>query len=135
MTTNQIAKLRVKFIEAKRGVLNSKVSEIQKKLFSAVFDKLISNLELSEGRIISNGKNIDLVSALDKIIKDFQSNEYLKTINLFANDLKGLQALNETYFRTLEEDKDKLKKISSEVNKKMQSRIGINPDRDWETNL
>lgn len=128
MTTNQIAKLRAKFIDDKRIALDYKVTAIQKKLFAAIFDKLINELDIADGKIVSNNKNIDLASSLDKIMKEFVTNDFSKVIALFSDDLIGLQALNKTYFTTLSKDRIKLDKISTQVDAIMKKRIGLKPD-------
>lgn len=124
-TTNQLAKQRAAFIERQRALLENNVSAIQGKLFDAVFNKLLEKLDLADGKILNNNSNIDLASTLDKIMKDFMTNDFNKVIKLFSNDLIGLQGLNSAYFKTIEEDQTKLKQIANDVNTIMRKRIGL----------
>lgn len=125
MTIRQAAKLRAKFINTKRDLLTKNVSAIERKLYNAVLDKLISELEVSDGKIVNNNKNIDLTTVLDKIIKDFNNNEFAKVIRLFANDLLSIEGLNKTYFSIIEKDQQKLNEISKDVNKELNKKLGL----------
>lgn len=126
MTTTQVSELKRKFIEQRTGVLTRRLTSLETKLFDEIFNKLISQLEVSDGKIISNNQNIDLASALDKIFKSLNQNEYLQAVKIFGSDLLQLQDLNKTYFNIIEKDQAKIEKITKDVNSIMRKRIGLN---------
>lgn len=128
MTLQQAAKQRAKFITVKRELLSKNITSIERKLFDAILDKLIKELDVADGKIESNGKNINLTTALDKIIREFNTNEYANVIRLFADDLLEIQGLTKRYFLVMGEDKKKIEKISKTVNKTLNERLGIGED-------
>lgn len=125
MTVNQVADLKRKFIIQQQKLLGRQVSALEGKLYDAILNKLIAELEKSEGRIISNNKNIDLASSLNKIFDNINKSEYMPIIKSLSNDLNQIIVLNKTYFSIIEEDKKKLEKISKEVNSIMNKRLGL----------
>lgn len=128
MTIRQAAIQRAKFIKVKRELLQKNITSIERKLFNSILDKLIKELDVADGRIVSNDKNINLTSALDQIVREFNTNEYAKVIRLFADDLLELQGLNRRYFQIIETDKARLGKISQDVNTILNHRLGITND-------
>lgn len=128
MTYTQAAALKRKFIEERQKILKRKVTSLEEKLLDSIFNNLISELEVTDGLIQSNGKNIDLASALNKIFSNFNNSEYLPIIKSFSKDFVGLQELNKTYFAILAEDKKKIESVSKQVNSIMEKTIGITSD-------
>src|SRR3990172_9633160 len=96
-TRSELAIKREKYIREKEDIILKKVSGVEKQLYKSIFDKIIKGLDESNGKIVSNGKNIDLVTAIDKIFKDLQGDELLKIIKGFSTGLTGVQQLNEAY--------------------------------------
>lgn len=125
MTRDQVAILRRQFIKDREKVLKKRVSSAENKLYDSVFSKMISEMEVTGGRITSNGKNIDMANALDKIFRDFNKNEYFKVFQHFAKDLNDLQGLNNTYFSIVADDQKQFNTAKREVNSIMKKRIGI----------
>lgn len=130
MTRDQVAILRRQFIRDREKILKKRVSAAENKLYDYIFAKMISEMEVTNGKITSNGKNIDLANALDKIFKEFNKNEYFKVFQHFAKDLNDLQGLNNTYFSIISEDQKKFNTAKREVNSIMKKRIGINAEGD-----
>ena len=124
-TRSELAIKREKYIREQEAILLKKVSGVEKQLYKSIFDKIIKGLDESNGKIVSNGKNIDLVTAIDKIFKDLQGDELLKIIKGFSTGLTGVQQLNEAYFKAIEEDKKKLAKITQQSNEATKKRLGI----------
>lgn len=128
MTYSQVATLKRKFIEERQKILKRNVTSLESTLYDSIFNKLISDLELSGGKIVSNNKNIDLTSALNSIFDTFNKSEYLPLIKAFSKDFQEIQKLNKTYFEVLAEDKKKLEAVSKQVNSVMEKTIGITKD-------
>lgn len=126
MTRTQAAELRRQFIEERQEILRKKVTSVENKLYDAILRKLIDELDKVDGKIVSNNKNVDLASTLDKIFREINASEYTGVIKAFAKDLRGVQNLNDTYFEIIAEDQEKIKAISRDVNRIMNKRIGLN---------
>lgn len=134
MTSSQIAQLREDFIRERIDLLNRRVSAAEKKLLDIVISRIVDDFEKTDGRINPSVKNIELVSRIDKVWGEFQSNDYLNVIRQFAGDLGELQNLNESYFKIIEEDQKKITKVSKEVRSIMSKRIGLKPDGELTKN-
>lgn len=128
MSRSEIAQLKQKYIRDAEKRMQHSLSVIEKKLFDSIFNKLISELEKSDGKIISNGENVKLSTALDEIFKSFEQNEYLKIVNAFSLDLNRIGDLNDKYFEVVAEDQKKFKKAQKEVRSIMRERIGVNTE-------
>ncbi|MES2395666.1 MAG: hypothetical protein V4549_06670 [Bacteroidota bacterium] len=128
MTYSQAATLKRKFIEERQRILKRNVTSLENTLYDAIFNKLIADLDVTDGKIVSNNKNIDLTSALNKIFDTFNKSEYLPLIKAFSKDFQQIQKLNETYFDILAQDKKKLDTVSKQVNSIMEKTIGITND-------
>lgn len=128
MTYSQAAALKRKFIVQRQEILKRKVTSLESTLYDSIFNKLISELELTDGKIASNNKNIDLTSALNKIFDTFNKSEYLPMIKAFSKDFQEIQKLNKTYFDILAEDKKKIDTVSKQVDSIMEKTIGITND-------
>lgn len=128
MSRKEIADLRRKYIEERRTILTKKVSSVELKLYNAILDRVIDELDKADGRIIYNDKNINLSASLDKIFKDINKNDYYKVVQTFGGDLLGSLNLNKRYYEIVADDKKKLEKVADNVNKTMRERIGIDKD-------
>lgn len=128
MTRQQVARLRNSFIEKSRVKLRRDVTALEKKLFTAILEKFISELDIADDKIISNDKNINLVSAIEKIVTAFNNSDYLKVIRNFGTDLMKIQGMNKLYFQIVEEDRKKVERISEDVDKVMRKRVGLEVD-------
>lgn len=126
MNRSQISQLRRQFIEERDARLKGRLTTLEKKLFDRIFNELISELEKSDGRIVSNSKNLDVANALDKIFDSFNKSQYADVIKSFSTDLIGIQKLNKRYFEIVAEDQKKLEKVNREVERFMYKRIGLN---------
>lgn len=126
MSRSEVAQLKQKYIRDAEKRLQHSLTIAEKRLFDAIFNKLISELKKSEGKIVSDGENIKLSTALDEIFKEFEKNQYLKIVNAFAIDLEHVGKLNERYYEIVSEDQKKFEKINKEVKSIMRQRIGIN---------
>src|SRR5574337_27875 len=126
MTRSEISKLREAYIADRQDILRKYISSTKKKLLDIIIDRFIDKLVSENGVIISNNKNIELTTALDKIFAEFSKSDYQKLINRFAEDLKGITELNHRYFKTIEPDQDKLSKVQKDTDLLMRKRLGLN---------
>lgn len=126
MTAAQSAKIREEFIRAQQKALGKKITSLEQKMYSSILDKLIKELDVTpDGKIISNGKNVELSSVLNKIFKSIQQNELLDVIKAFSKDFTGVLELNASYFAILEADKKKLATIKKSTEETMRKRVGL----------
>lgn len=126
MTKSEVAQLREDFVRERTKLLNRRVSAAEQKLYEVIFKKVIEQFELDGGSIKSSSANIDIVNRLDSIWKEFQKGDYMKVIGMFSGDMSAIQSLNKTYFSIIDLDKEKIKKISAEVDNSINKRLGLN---------
>ncbi len=126
MSAAEIADLRNKFIDKRSEILKRKVSATEAKLYDSVFSKLIKELDASNGLIMSNNRNIDLVTLLDNIFAEFNKSDYINVIRSFAGDLSELQTYSHRYFSIIEEDQAKVDAAQKAADAIMRKRIGLN---------
>lgn len=125
MSAAEIAEIRNAFITKRQEILKRKVSAAEGKLYDAVFSKLIKELDSSNGLIMSNNKNIDLVTLLDNIFIEFNKSEYIGVIKTFAGDLAELQTFSHRYFAIIEADQVKVEAARKAADSLMRKRIGL----------
>lgn len=126
MTAAQSAKLREEFIRSQQKILGNKITLLERKLFDAVLKQLIKKLEFTpDGKIKSDGKNVELASVLDKIFRGIQNNELLDVVKSFSKDFQGIKAFNKEYFAIIANDKKKIDAIAKEVDATLKKRLGI----------
>lgn len=126
MTKSEIAQLREDFIRERTKLLNRRVSVAERKLFDAIFKKVIEQFELDGGNIASKGSNVDIANRLNSIYKEFLKTDYMKVIGMFAGDMSEIQSMNKLYFSIIEKDKAKIAKIGESVDASINKRLGLN---------
>lgn len=83
-------------------------------------------LEESNGEILNNGKNIKLSAALDKIFREFKSNDFTHIIAQFGKDLIRLGQINKDYFSIASEKHlTEVNKVAGTVEEKIKNQLGI----------
>lgn len=97
----ELSALQDEYLAKREELLQGKVNSLAATLFEKVYNQYLIQLELSDGKILHNDKNISLVKGLDEIYNQFRNNENAKVIKGFTEDLQGIVPLNETYFTTL----------------------------------
>jgi len=127
-TPNELHKEKINFLEDRESILKRKVTGAEKKLLDSIIEKFIDELEVSDGQIVSNGKNITLTQALEDIFENFDKTINRSLINTYIEDIGSAKVLNSKYFRTFEKDKFKFDKIKSSVDEQVNRRLGIKKD-------
>ncbi len=122
-----IQKRKVDFLAAREGVLRRKVSAAEKKLLDLIIEKFIDELEVSNGIIVSNGKNIKLTQGLDKIFEEFNRIVQDGLINGYIKDISEVKLLNKSYFGEFETNKRILDIVSNKSSLQINRRLGISP--------
>lgn len=126
MSRKEFAKLKAGFLEKQQKLLLKTVSVAEKALYKSILTKFIDELELNDGKIVSNGKNIELTTAIDKIFNSFNKTGYIDIIKQFTGDLTSITAKNAEYFRILGEAKDRIPKAEAKANDRLKKQLGLN---------
>jgi hypothetical protein len=128
MTRSQISELRQRFIEQKQSAMKSKMSAVQKRLYDRIFSNIILRLEVDAGRVSSTGKNLNVVSDIDAIFKNFVKTDMQSVITQFGADLGKLIVYNDDYFRAAIDPTSttRFDSVKKEVKSFMKKRIGVN---------
>lgn len=122
----EISKLKERFIIERKEILASNVSDVQKKLYLKLIDRLISALETQEGRILNNEQNIHVSSSLDKVFKEFEI-DVAKLMTGVVSDYTKLIGFNLRYFS--EFNQALVKSVEANVTEAMQARAGYDSTR------
>lgn len=101
LTQKQLAELRAKYLAERERILQGKVNALSIKLFDRVFDSYLSALEQSDGKLVLNERNVNMVKGLDAVFKAFRLNDNIPVIKGFIKDLQGIVPLNERYFQNI----------------------------------
>lgn len=121
ITQKELSALRVAYLKRREQLLIKKVDNLALTLFEKIFNDYLAALEQSDGKLVNNGKNIDLVKGLDAIYKDFVLNFNIPVVKNFLKDLQGITPLNERYFSNLvsRDIRGSVIKVESVVNKRI----------------
>lgn len=122
----ELSALQDDYLAKREEILHGKVNSLAATLFEKVYNEYLIQLELNDGKIIHNDRNISLVKGLDEIYNQFRNNENIKVIKGFTEDLQAIVPLNETYFTTLTQKNLDLQ--SEFVTKSIDSKLGLNED-------
>lgn len=121
----EISLLKEKFINERKKVLSSQVSELQKNLYIRLFDRLISQLDAAEGKLENTASNIQKAAIVDKVFKDFETDlqRVMKSVSADYNSLLGYNIkyysqFNQALFKT----------VQNRVEKSMMARVGYSSD-------
>ena len=120
-----IQKRKIEFLDRREKVLKRKVSTAEKKLLDIIIENFIDELEISEGQILSNGENIKLTQALEKIFEEFDRVVQSSLIDGYIKDINELKLLNKSYFGEFEINKSRLNKIAAQTSRLLNRRLGI----------
>src|SRR3990167_5793224 len=101
LSQRQLATLRAEFIKQREELLKKRVGVLQRKLYDMVFEKYLVVLEQSDGKILHNNQNINIVQGLDNIYKLFRYTFNAPIVNKFIEDMNGINTNNEKYFKNI----------------------------------
>ena len=125
MSRKEASKARRQFIKKRRGLLNKEVDSLQEQLLSVILDQFWSKFETSNGQIISNGKNITLGTALDKIYDEFNQTKGIKVVETFAKDLLTINSLNAQYFTVFGTSESLFETVRNRVLRLTKKNLGL----------
>lgn len=101
LSQKQLIALREAYLLKREEILQGKVDTLAASLFDKMFNEYLSQLEQSNGRLVSNGKNISQVRGLDEIFSKFNQKENIPVVKSFIKDLQGITPINEVYFKPI----------------------------------
>src|SRR5574344_760903 len=113
------------FIDGLFSILERKILDSEKELLRIYLEKFFDKLDKTEGgRIKSTLKNKRLLSAIDKVFKDFGKTSGIELVEVVINGLLEVVNFNQRYFNLLESS-PKLLQIQNNVTELMKQRLGI----------
>jgi len=125
---DKIQKKKDSFLEKSESSLDKKVTGAERKLLDLITKDFLDKLETEDGKIVSNGKNVTLTQAIDKIFKTFDERINASLVKDYVNDIKKVSALNESYFKIFEPNAKKFKGIKDSAEKGIRTRLGLDTD-------
>ncbi len=118
----KISRAKERFIIERRKLLESNVSALQKKLYKRLFDKLIDVLEVEQGNLVNNEKNIANSSKVDKIFRDFEK-DLSVVMKAVALDYTSIMEQNKNYYSQF--NTALFKTVNANVEAAMKARAGF----------
>lgn len=100
-TQRDLAILRADYLQKREELLKGRVNKLGVKLFDRVYDSYLSALEQSNGKLVLNERNINMVQGLDSIYKTFTTLDNVPLIKGFITDIQKVVPLNERYFKNI----------------------------------
>lgn len=123
----ETSRLKDKFIEQRKKVLASNVSALQKKVMTAILDRVIDKLD-TEGKNIKNtNDNVSLVNEVDRIFKEAER-EVLKLMKGVVNDYTLLYNYNVQYYTDFNTALEQ--SVMNTVKEQMNLRVGLTKKGD-----
>ena len=113
------------FIDSQRAKMENTVVKLQSKLLSNVISEITTELDIKDGIIQDTPKNYRLISALDKVYKNFQTGASQIMLGQVANGTSKIADLTSKYFTAVGGLPERFEKIISTTDKLMNLRIGL----------
>lgn len=101
ISRQKAAELREQYLLKREELLQGRVDILASKLYDKIFNDYLAQLEINNGHIVNNGKNISMVQGLDLVFDRFNKSENIPVIKDFISDLKSITPLNEVYFKSV----------------------------------
>jgi hypothetical protein len=126
MTQAEIFQRIDKYVGDQQDKLLKNIGYYEKILLQRVIDEFVSQLVLDGGNIKSNGNNIQLTEAIDKIFNEFKNNQQRKFIDGFMSALQNMNLMESEYFEKSEGvERKTFENVRKEVEMIVRERIGI----------
>lgn len=122
---DDIAKQRARFIDSRQDLLSELGKKLQEKILQAILTKFRDEFDVSQGRIVLNRRNISAAAALKRVFEKFVSNEQIRFVTQFVEDIQKITTLNGQYFGQLSDSSQAFKKTATRVADLMEFRLGI----------
>lgn len=126
LTQKQLSELRAEYILKREELLSQKVDRLSVKLFDGIFDGYLVALEQSDGKLVQNDLNYNLVKGLDDIYKSFRQNHNIPVVKGFISDLQAITPINEKYFANIA--KKNIRSSSEKIQLAIDKKLGIEPN-------
>jgi len=121
----EILNRKQSFIDSQRAKMESTVVKLQSKLLNNVVAEIVTELDIKDGIIQDTQKNYRLISALDKVYKNFQVGSSQIVLNQVVNTTGRIGDLTATYFKAIGGLPERFEKIIVTTVKLMNLRIGL----------
>lgn len=119
------------YLDKSRIALFKKAGTLENALLERLLTKLLEEIRVSDGRIISNKEESTLSNAIDRVFEQFFKMDMPKLMSQMAGNLNQILQLNASYYQPLYESDSKGKKFSA-ITKKVQNnlfkRLGVGED-------
>lgn len=94
----ELIRRKEQYIATKEKNLNIRVMEVQSQLYDLLFAEMISKLDVHDGVILNNSRNISLVNQLEQVFTQFVNLSHYDVVQSLADDLIKLAPLSAKYF-------------------------------------
>lgn len=124
------------FIDSNRNKLEASVIRMQEKLLNELIEKIIPELDVKDGQILSTSKNLRLIEKLDNFYTDFNAINQTKIVKSLGEGLVGLNKFNTNYFNEItlnEVTKKRFDQVNKATKDLMAVRVGITPQGEIKT--
>lgn len=118
-----------RFLKAAEDKIRRRLSEMEKRLLTKIFENVIDSFEMKDGVVPRNAANTALLDKLGQVFQDFMRTDMVKTVEIFASDLLTTKDLNLAYFRLIDGvQAAALKRASEAGDRYLRNTFGIKTD-------
>jgi len=118
----RISDLKDRFIEQRKKLLESDVSDLQKRLYARLLDEVISQLTATDGNFDDSEANIARIAAIDKLFTKFEGDITQVMAKVIAG-YGGVANYSNQYFQTF--NSKLFSKAKTVTDEKMRKVIGL----------
>lgn len=118
-----------KFLKAAEDKIRRRLSAMEKRLLTKIFENVIDSFEVKDGVVPRNSANTALLDKLGQVFQEFMRTDMVKTVEIFASDLLTTKDLNLAYFRLIDGVQGAaLKRASEAGDRYLRNTFGIKTD-------
>lgn len=127
--SDDIHRKKSRFLIRREKALQKKVVALERRLFETIFELVAGQMERDvNGQLLPSTKNAGLVNQLDKLFDEFNVTHNADAVNNFARDLLATSDFNARYFRELEPDGERFKRVEKRAKRIMFDRLGLDTE-------
>ena len=95
---NKLFKSKLDFLEGREKNLNKRVKGLERQLFQLILKQVIDKVDVKNGVILQNKKNLKLTASIQALFKKFNAGANAKNISQFITDIESSMGLSNNYY-------------------------------------
>ena len=125
MTRAQFAEYKTEYIDKRQRELRRLLSTMEKKIYSAILDKVFDSISTDSGVIQANQNNLALTAEVDKVFESLQRSEFQKVVSTIVSDFRGIAGKNAEYFKVMGEAQSSINTVYDRSKEQLNRSLGL----------